>query len=59
MATGGKREIVLKNGKAGRLVASGLRQHDQTMHGGKTQKIVVKNGGNGKTNGNGRAGTRS
>lgn len=48
------KEIVLKNGKAGRLVASGLRQHDSTMHGGKkAPKIVVKNGArNGNGNGN-------
>ena len=51
------KEIVLKNGKAGRLVASGLKQHDQTMHGGKTQKIVVKNGGR-NGNGNGRPAAR-
>jgi hypothetical protein len=45
-------KIVIKNGKSGRQVASGLRQHDQTMHGGKkAPKIVVKNGKNGGKNG--------
>lgn len=27
--------ITLRNGKAARLVKSGLQQHDRTMHGGK------------------------
>jgi hypothetical protein len=37
--------ITLRNGKAGRLVKSGLQQHDRAMHGGKkAPKIVVKSG---------------
>lgn len=51
------KEITLKNGKAARLVASGLRQHDQTMHGGKkAPRIVVKNGRkNGESSGSSRS----
>jgi len=42
------KEITIKNGKSGRQVASALRQHDQTMHKGKSSpKITVKNGKNG------------
>ena len=45
-----KKGITLKNGKAAKLVKSGLEQHDRAMHGGKkAPKITVKNAGDAGT----------